>query len=66
MPGDMEAVISALEQARAALDEVEASATGQRRERLAKPPVEAPGETCEGCGKALGECDCKDDAAEME
>ena len=54
MPGDMEAVISALEQARAALDEVEAAATQGRREKLKAPPaIEV-------------EIEPKDDATEME
>jgi hypothetical protein len=38
------AVIEALEQARSALDAVEAAATCARREKL-KAPVEVPGET---------------------
>jgi hypothetical protein len=44
-PPDMAAVIAALEQARAALDEVEAVATGQRRDKAKMPPeVESPAE----------------------
>ena len=60
-----QALIAALEQARAALDAVEASATQGRRERLAKPPQEQA-ESCAGCGKGGAECACEDDAAEME
>ena len=42
---DMAAVIAALEQARTALDEVEAVATGQRRDKAKMPPeVESPAE----------------------
>jgi hypothetical protein len=41
---DMNATIEALEQARAALDAVEATLTGARREKL-KGPTEVPGET---------------------
>jgi hypothetical protein len=40
----MDATIEALEQARSALDAVEASLTGARREK-SKLPVEVPGET---------------------
>lgn len=37
---NMDAVIEALEQARAALDAVEAAATGARRDKAKAPPVE--------------------------
>ena len=44
-PAGMEAVIAALEQARAALDEVETAALGQRRDKSNMPPeVETPEE----------------------
>lgn len=50
---DNQAIIAALEQARAALDQVEAAATQSRRDKLKAPPVEVEIET-------------EDDAAEME
>jgi len=44
-PAGMESVIAALEQARAALDEVETAAMGQRRDKSAmSPEVETPEE----------------------
>jgi hypothetical protein len=52
-PAGMEAVISALEQARAALDEVEAAAVPGRR---AKKPLDEP-----GAGEKIGEVDGIDD-----
>lgn len=64
---DNSPLIAALEQARAALDSVEAAATQNRRDRLSKPPQAQPAEEpCEGCGKPGAECACEDDAAEME
>jgi hypothetical protein len=43
--GSMEAVIAALEQARAALDDVETAAMGQRKAKSALPPeAETPEE----------------------
>lgn len=64
-----QALIAALEQARSALDSVEAAATMSRRDKMNKPPEppgEKPSETCPECGKPMAECDCEDDAAEME
>ena len=64
-----QALIAALEQARSALDAIDAQVTQGRRDKLKMPqdptaePAEAP---CEGCGKAGAECACEDDAAEME
>ena len=55
-PAGMEAVISALEQARAALDEVEAAAVPGRR---AKKPLDEP-----GAGEKIGEVDGIDDEQE--
>ena len=46
-------IIAALEAARAALDQVEAAATAQRRDKLKAPPVKVEVET-------------EDDSAEME
>ena len=64
---DNQAIIAALEQARAALDAVEASATQVRRDKLSKPPQEQPAsEPCPNCGKGEADCECEDDAAEME
>jgi hypothetical protein len=62
-----QALIAALEQARSALDSVEAAATQSRRDKLAQPkPVAEEAATCPECGKAMADCACEDDAAEME
>lgn len=53
MPMDNTAIIEALEQARAALDDVEAAAAEHRRDKAKMPPMPAKMET-------------EDDAAEME
>jgi hypothetical protein len=44
-PAGNEALIAALEAARSALDDVEAAATGARREKLKAPPVSVEIET---------------------
>jgi hypothetical protein len=61
-----EAILAALEQARAALDEVQSSMVATRKAKPAMP-AEAP-LTCPECGKPSGECACEDEAepAEME
>ena len=61
-----QALIAALEQARSALDSVEAAAAVSRKDRLSKPPVDPAAESCEGCGKGKGECACEGEAPEME
>ena len=63
MTMDNSPLIAALEQARAALDSVEAAATQNRRDKLSKPPQEpVASEPCPNCGKGEADCACEDDA----